>query len=190
MAKVKAPNPFHLTHPFCHIHILVSYKIKANYLKNEIIKKVRGGGGNWDKCLYRAIWTTWTIAVTEQDEMLRQQMWGQRQWNRSLNTQWATVQCSETLAALSVHYNEPVLPDMANWGLANFRHKPFHGNLLINTVTSDCVFAESTQWVGQLKNNAIETWITLNNQTTVQRTFSWDSGWEIQWSAAGLTFLF
>lgn len=122
--------------------------------------------------------------------MLRHQMWGQRQWNSSLNTQWATVQCSATLAALSVHYNEPVWPDMANWGLANFHHKPFHGNLLINTVTSDCVFAESTQWVGQLKNNAIETWKTLNNQTTVQRTFSWDSGWEIQWSAAGLTFLF
>lgn len=79
---------------------------------------------------------------------------------------------------------------MANWGLANFRHKPFHGNLLINTVTSDCVFAESTQWVGQLKNNAIEPWKTLNYQTTVQRTFSWDSGWEIKWSAAGLTFLF
>lgn len=34
------------------------------------------------------------------------------------------------------------------------------------------------------------TWKTLNYQTTVQRTFSWDSGWEIKWSAAGLTFLF
>lgn len=109
--------------------------------------------------------------------------------NSSLNTQWATVQCSETLAALSVHYNELVWPDMANWGLANFRHKPFHGNLVINTVTWLCVCWEHTMSRPAEKQRN-HTWKTLNYQTTVQRTFSWDSGWEIKWSAAGLTFLF
>lgn len=153
MAKVKAPYPFHFSHPFCPIHIWVSYKIKANYLKNEIIKKVRGGE-NGDKCLYRAIWTTWTIAATEQDEMLRHQMRGQRQWT-------ALWILNEQLCSVPRHWLRSLCTIMSScdrtwltggWLIFVISHFMETWSL---TLWLDCVFAESTQWVGQLKNNAI-----------------------------------
>ncbi len=139
----------------------MSYKIKAN-LKNEIIKKVRGRGG---KFLYRAIWTTWTVAATEQDKMLRHQMRGQRQWA-------ALWILNEQLCSVPRHWLRSLCTIMSlcdrTWltgGWLIFVISHFYGNVLINTVTSDCVFAEGTQWVGQLKNNAIETWKTFNYRT-------------------------
>ncbi len=168
MAKVKAPNPFHHSHPFCSIHIWASYKIKGKLPKKWNYKESTWAGG---QILVQSNLNNLNCSCNRTRQNVKTSNERSKAVSSSLNTQWATVQCSETLAALSVHYNEPVWPDMANWGLANFHHKPFHGNVLINTVTSDCVFAEGTQWVGQLKNNAIETWKTFNYRTEKREHF-------------------
>lgn len=83
---------------------------------------------------------------------------------------------------------------MANWKRTNFPQMPFHGNLLINTLTPDSVLAERTttsrstgkqcNWTLKnikITNNSAEN-ILFRQQTVGKR--------KIKWSAPGLTFLF
>lgn len=118
--------------------------------------------------------------------MLRHEMRGQRQWA-------ALWILNEQLCSVPKHWLRSLCTIMSlcdrTW---------LTGGWLIFVITSHfmetcsltlwllTVCMLSTKWVGQLKNNAIEPWKTLSYQTT----FSWNSGWEMKWSAAGLTFLF